>query len=91
MKRRVVVTGLGVVTSLSCQVVDLWNRVLAGESGLHPLRIFPTDEFKIKFGGDIYDWDPSDYIAPKEIKRNRGATVVGFVHFFVMLLTDQCQ
>lgn len=69
MKRRVVVTGLGVVTSLSCQVVDLWNRLLAGESGIHPLRCFDTDEFKIKFGGDIHDWDPSEFIAPKEIKR----------------------
>jgi len=69
MKRRVVVTGLGVVTSLSCKVEDLWNRVLAGEIGIHPLRIFPTDEFKITFGGDIYDWDPSDYMAPKEVKR----------------------
>lgn len=69
MKRRVVVTGLGVVTSLSCQVDDLWNRILAGESGIHTLRCFDTEEFKIKFGGDIHDWDPSDDIAPKEIKR----------------------
>ncbi|MEO8496994.1 MAG: beta-ketoacyl synthase N-terminal-like domain-containing protein, partial [Planctomycetota bacterium] len=69
MKRRVVVTGLGVVTSLSCQVDDLWNRILAGESGIHPLRCFDTEEFKIKFGGYIHDWDPSAYIAAKEIKR----------------------
>ncbi len=69
MKRRVVVTGLGVVTSLSCQVEDLWTRVLAGESGIHPLRCFDTEEFKVKFGGDIYDWDPSEFIAPKEVKR----------------------
>ncbi|MDA1051939.1 MAG: beta-ketoacyl-ACP synthase II [Planctomycetota bacterium] len=69
MKRRVVVTGLGVVTSLSCQVEDLWNRILAGESGIHLLRCFDTEEFKIKFGGDIHDWDPREFIAPKEIKR----------------------
>ncbi len=69
MKRRVVVTGLGVVTSLSCQVNDLWNRILAGESGVHALQCFDTEEFKIKFGGDIHDWDPSDFIAPKEMKR----------------------
>jgi len=69
MKRRVVVTGLGVVTSLSCKVDDLWNRVLAGESGIHPLRCFDTSDFKITFGGDIYDWDPSAYIEPKDIKR----------------------
>ena len=69
MKRRVVVTGLGVVTSLSCQVEDLWNRVLAGESGIRPLRCFDTEEFKIKFGGHIHDWDPSEFISPKEVKR----------------------
>ena len=69
MKRRVVVTGLGVVTSLSCQVEDLWNRVLAGESGIHPVRLFDTTDFKIKFGGDVYDWKPSEYISHKDAKR----------------------
>ena len=32
------------------------ERVLAGESGVHPLRLFDTSEFKVHFGGDIYDW-----------------------------------
>ena len=69
MKRRVVVTGLGVVTSLSCHVEDLWKRILAGESGIHPLRLFDTTNFKVKFGGDVYDWSTGDYISPKEAKR----------------------
>ena len=69
MKRRVVVTGLGVVTSLSCQVDDLWKRLLAGESGIHPLHCFSTDEFQVKIGGDIYDWDTTGYLEPKEAKR----------------------
>ncbi len=69
MKRRVVITGLGVVTSLSCQVNDLWNRVLAGESGIHELRLFDTTDHKVKFAGDIYDWDPVDYVPAKELKR----------------------
>jgi 3-oxoacyl-[acyl-carrier-protein] synthase II len=69
MKRRVVVTGLGVVTSLSCKVDDLFQRLLAGESGVHPLRLFDTTEYKVKFAGDVYDWDPSAYIDKKEIKR----------------------
>ncbi len=69
MKRRVVVTGLGVVTSLSCQVEDLWNRVLAGESGIHAVRLFDTTDFKVKFGGDVYDWEPGQYINPKDAKR----------------------
>ncbi len=69
MKRRVVVTGLGVVTSLSCQVADLWQRVLAGESGIHPIELFDTKDFKVKFGGDLLNWDPTEYITSKDIKR----------------------
>ena len=69
MKRRVVVTGLGVVTSLSCKVDDLWDRILRGESGIHPLKLFPTEGHKVRFAGDIYDWDPIAYIPAKELKR----------------------
>ncbi len=69
MKRRVVVTGLGVVTPLSCQVDDLWQRMLAGESGVHAIKLFDTTDFRVKFGGDVYDWNPVDYISAKEIKR----------------------
>jgi 3-oxoacyl-[acyl-carrier-protein] synthase II len=63
MKRRVVVTGLGCVTSLSCQVEDLWQRLLRGESGVHPLRILDTARFKVRFGGDVYDWEPEKWPA----------------------------
>jgi 3-oxoacyl-[acyl-carrier-protein] synthase II len=69
MKRRVVVTGIGAVTSLSCKVDDLWQRILRGESGVHPLKVFDTTEHKVKFGGDIYDWSPDGYIDRKEEKR----------------------
>ena len=69
MKRRVVVTGLGAVTSLSCQVEDLWKRVLAGESGIHKIRLFDTTGHKVHFGGDIYDWTPGDYMSAKDAKR----------------------
>jgi 3-oxoacyl-[acyl-carrier-protein] synthase II len=69
MKRRVVVTGLGTVTSLSCKVDHFWQRLLAGESGVHPLRLFDSQRFQVKFAGDIYDWDPVGYIDKKEIKR----------------------
>ena len=71
MKRRVVVTGLGAVTSLSRKVEDLWQRILRGESGIHPLTLFDTEQFKVKFGGDIYDWSPGEeYVSAKEQKRS---------------------
>lgn len=69
MKRRVVVTGLGTVTSLSQKVDDLWQKILAGQSGIHELRAFDTTEHKVKFGGDIHDWNPEGYIERKELKR----------------------
>src|SRR5436305_11437955 len=81
MKRRVVVTGLGSVTSLACQVDELWKRLLNGESVVHPLRIIEgIDRFKVRFGGDVYDWQPENWPAAfiakpdcftekKEIKR----------------------
>jgi len=69
MKRRVVVTGIGAVTSLSCKVDDLWRRILAGESGIHDLKTFDTTDYKVKFGGDIYDWSTNGYIDGKEVKR----------------------
>ena len=69
MKRRVVVTGLGAVTSLSLKVEDLWQRIVRGESGIHPLRLFDTARYKVKFAGDIYDWPPPGYITAKDEKR----------------------
>ncbi|MBM4001816.1 MAG: beta-ketoacyl-ACP synthase II [Planctomycetes bacterium] len=69
MKRRVVVTGLGVVTSLSCRVDELWGKLLEGQSGIHALRLFDTSDFKVRIGGDVTGWDPSGYLEPREIKR----------------------
>ena len=69
MNRRVVVTGLGAVTSLSCKVPDLWQRILAGESGIRSINTFDTRDFKVNFGGEISDWSTDGYLPPKEAKR----------------------
>src|SRR5215469_16216531 len=69
MKRRVVVTGLGVVTSLSRQVEDLWQRINRGESGIRPITSFDTTDFKVKFGGEVSDWATEGYISLRDAKR----------------------
>ncbi|HMO84617.1 MAG TPA: beta-ketoacyl-ACP synthase II [Lacipirellulaceae bacterium] len=69
MKRRVVVTGMGAVTSLSCDVPDLWSKLLAGASGIHGITGFDTTDYKVRFAGEVHDWAPDDFIEPREQKR----------------------
>jgi len=69
MRRRVVVTGMGCVTPLANQVDLLWERILAGKSGIHLLTILDTTHQKVKFGGDCADFEPGDSVEPKEVKR----------------------
>jgi 3-oxoacyl-[acyl-carrier-protein] synthase II len=69
MKRRVVVTGLGVVTSLGSRVDEMWTRVTNGESGVHLLRLFDATRFRVRFGGEVVDFATEGYIEPKEAKR----------------------
>lgn len=69
MKRRVVVTGMGVVTTLGFKVDELWRNILDGKSGVHELKAFDTARHKVKFGGDIHDWDPGKFLDRKEAKR----------------------
>ncbi|MBB3208451.1 3-oxoacyl-[acyl-carrier-protein] synthase II [Rhodopirellula rubra] len=67
--RRVVITGVGVVTSLANDVDLFWDRLTAGASGVHPLSIMDTSRYKVHFGGDIPDFDVTEHVEPKEAKR----------------------
>lgn len=69
MKRRVVVTGWGILTSLSCEVDDCWSRVLNGESGIHDIRLCDVSDIKVGIGGDLYDWSCRDLLGSKEEKK----------------------
>ena len=57
MKRRVVVTGLGVVTSLGRSVETFWDRILRGESGVGPVTLFDVSGYRVQFGGQV-NWEP---------------------------------
>ena len=69
MKRRVVVTGIGVVTSLGRRIEELWTRICNGESGIRLLERFDASSFRARIGGEILDWSVDGYIPPKEVKR----------------------
>jgi len=68
-KRRVVVTGLGVVSPVGHDVGTAWSTILAGKSGIVPITRFDTASFPIHFGGEIRDLNLEPYITPKEARR----------------------
>jgi 3-oxoacyl-[acyl-carrier-protein] synthase II len=70
MKRRVVVTGLGVVTSLGRAVETFWDRIVRGESGVGPISLFDVTGYRVQFGGQV-PWEPEkeDIAGPTELKR----------------------
>jgi 3-oxoacyl-[acyl-carrier-protein] synthase II len=68
-KRRVVVTGLGVVSPVGSTVQSAWDSVLRGESGIGPVTRFDVSAFPARFGGAVRDFDVAQYIPPKEARR----------------------
>lgn len=68
-KRRVVVTGLGVVTPLSCDVNEFWRLLLEGVSGIDFIKSFDVEKFEVKFGGEVKNFEPRKYIDEREIKK----------------------
>lgn len=69
VKRRVVVTGLGAITPVGNDVKTAWDNVVAGNSGIGPITHFDVSAYATRFGGEIRDFDISDYLSPKEAKR----------------------
>ena len=69
MKRRVVVTGIGLVTPCGIGTDNVWNNILGGKSGIGPITRFDVDRFDTKFAGEVKDFNPEDYIQPKEVKK----------------------
>jgi 3-oxoacyl-[acyl-carrier-protein] synthase II len=70
MKRRVVITGLGVVTPVGNDVETTWKALVNGESGIGPITRFDATDYSTRFAGELSDFDPGDYLAKKEIRRN---------------------
>lgn len=71
MPRRVVVTGMGVVSALGCEVAEFWDRICAGKSGVGRITRFDSSNFKVNFAGEISTFDPAQHLdlSGKEIKR----------------------
>lgn len=71
MQRRVVVTGLSVITSLGTELPEFWDKLCAGKSGIGPVQRFDVSEFKVRFGGEITFFNLIEHLDynPKDVKR----------------------
>ncbi|HEX8366944.1 MAG TPA: beta-ketoacyl-ACP synthase II [Pyrinomonadaceae bacterium] len=78
MKRRVVVTGLGLVTAVGNDVESTWSALLRGESGVDYIKKFDTERYSVKFAAEVKNFDPLNFLEKKEARR-MGA----FTHFAI--------
>ena len=69
MKKRVVVTGLGMVTPLGLDVASTWANVLAGQSGVKPITHFDASSYRAQIAATVEGFDPSLYLPAKEARR----------------------
>ncbi|NTU41543.1 MAG: beta-ketoacyl-ACP synthase II [Nitrospirales bacterium] len=69
MKKRVVVTGLGLVSPLGIGVDASWEAAIEGRSGLGPITHFDASDLPVRIAGEVKGFDPALYIEPKEIKK----------------------
>ena len=77
-KRRVVVTGLGIVSCVGNDVATAWANITAGKSGIGPITHFDASTFPTRIAGEVRDFDPTKYIAAKDVKK-----MDPFIHYGV--------
>jgi 3-oxoacyl-[acyl-carrier-protein] synthase II len=88
-KQRVVITGIGAVTSVGNTLESTWANLLAGKSGIKPITKFDTTQFDVKIAGEIQDFNPDLFIPKKEQKK-----MDSFIHYALActkMALDQAQ
>jgi len=68
-KRRVVITGLGIVSPLGSDIETAWANILAGKSGIGPITRFDVSAFPVRFGGSVVGFDGEAYLSAKDLRK----------------------
>ena len=68
-RRRVVITGLGLISPVGNSVEEGWQNIIAGVSGIAPITRFDTTTFPVKFAGEVKNFDITQYISAKDARR----------------------
>ncbi len=69
VRRRVVVTGIGVLTAVGQSVSEMWENMLAGQSGIDYVTLFDASPYATRIAAEVKDWDPMRYLPRKEARR----------------------
>src|SRR5438128_1954349 len=69
MSRRVVVTGIGMVTPVGLDVKSSWSAIKAGKSGVAPITLFDASDYLVKIAAEVKGFDPTQYMPAKEVRR----------------------
>src|SRR5690606_13365932 len=77
-KRRVVITGLGILSPVGNDLASSWDGIVNGRSGIGPITHFDASAFATRISGEVKGFDPTQWIAPKDIKK-----MDPFVHYGV--------
>ena len=78
MSRRVVVTGIGIISPLGIGIEENWSAIINGRSGIGPITRFDVESFPVKFAGEVKGFDAEQYMEHKEVKK-----MDRFIHFAV--------
>ena len=78
MKKRVVITGIGIVSPLGCTKEDFWDSLIGGKSGIAPMTSLDLSPYKCKLGGEVRDLKPEVHLGTKGLKYlNKGTRFLG--------------
>jgi 3-oxoacyl-[acyl-carrier-protein] synthase II len=77
-KRRVVVTGLGIVSPLGSTIASAWDGICSGRSGIVTLTRLDTSAFPVHIGGEVTGFNPEDYMSPKDVRKFDPFVPMGF-------------
>ena len=83
MRRRVVVTGVGIISPLGIGIEENWSAITNGRSGIGPITRFNTDSFPVSFAGEVEGFDAEKYMVHKDVKK-----MDRFIHFAVAASDD---
>ena len=89
LTRRVVITGLGLVTPVGNTVEDTWTALMSGRSGADYIKRFDAEKFSVKFACEVKNFDPLTFIAKKEA-RKMGAFIHYAIAASIEAMADSC-